>query len=819
MDKSTKESIEQAALVAHQIKSPLGTLQTLIRTLLGGFVGEFTPEQKRVLEAADRKVTDAMSTVKGLLALAEVTGARGERSKGEADLLAAVAEACERYRQDATEKQIELTCSTEGSEAWVEIAARPLQEALAALVDNALRYTPAGGRVAVSVTAPPGEGYAVVAVADSGIGIPEEERDRLFRPFYRASNAKKVLPSGTGLGLPFVLAVVQAGGGSIAVGRSSLGGAEFKIELPLRRAPSRHGRPREAAREPELRVLVIGGVAAGPKIAAKIMRLKPNAEVTVVERGRVLSYAGCGLPYYISGRVREQRELISTPEGVERSPEFFEKTKNVRIINRAEAVRIDRAGHRVLVADLIDGQQRWLRYDKLALATGARPIIPDIPGAHLANVFTLHGLEHAEGIRALLSQAQARDVVIVGGGLLGVEMTESFVVAGCRVTLVEKQPQLLPILDEEMAALVRRYLESKGVRVHLGTRVIGFEGDGKVRGVQTEQGLLPADMVIIGVGVYPNVRLALEAGLELGPTGALRVDEHLRTSDPDIYAAGDCVESVNLITGHPIWAPFGSTANKQGRVAAVNICGGDEVFPGVLGTAVCRLFELTVGRSGLTERQAREEGYAVATSVVPAEDRAHFMPSAAMIVLELVADLQTRKLLGIQAVGLGEAAKRVDVAVTAMTAGLTVDSLASLDLCYAPSYAEALDNIHTAANVLRNKLAGHMVGISAAEVRRRLAAGEPLLLLDVRSHAEVDELRIEGARHIPLAALRGRLADLPNDQEIIVFSHTSASAYEASLILRNDGYAQVKVLEGGLVMWTQGLAADSPDRRRRMIRG
>jgi len=473
-----------------------------------------------------------------------------------------------------------------------------------------------------------------------------------------------------------------------------------------------------------------------------------------------------------------------------------------RVLNRSEADSIDRQNHRVLVRDLISGDRKWLPYDKLAIATGAVPIVPTIPGTHLENIFALHGLEHAEGIRSNLSERRAKDVLIVGGGLIGVEMTESLVLAGCRVTLVEMRPQLLPILDREMAELVRTHFESKGVRVVLNTRVTGFEGDGRVQQVLTENGVFPADMVIMGVGVRPNVTLAAEAGLELGATGAIKVNDHMCTSDPDVYAAGDCVECVDLITRRPCYAPFGSTANKQGRVAAINMCGGDARFPGVLSTTVCKVFDYTVARTGLTEKQARESGYQTVSTFTPALDRAHFMPGAATIVIKLVGDAKTKKLLGIQAVGPGEAAKRVDVAVAAMTGGLTLDDISNLDLCYAPSYSDAMDNIHTACNVMKNKLDGRMIGITPMEVRRKLRASEDIVLLDVRTHAEFDEARIEGARHIPLGALRGRLDELPADKEIITFSRVSLSAYEAAIILKAHGFQKVKVMDGGMAMWS-----------------
>ncbi len=550
-----------------------------------------------------------------------------------------------------------------------------------------------------------------------------------------------------------------------------------------------------------MKIVIIGGVAAGPKTASKVIRLMPDAEVTVVEKGKLLSYAGCGLPYYVSGVVTEQKELLATPVGVVRDPVFFRKVKNVRVLNETEALRVDRAGKRVQVRALADGRESWLEYDKLVLATGGTPVVPPIPRVDLDGIFSLHGVHDAEGIRAVLAQGKAQDVVIVGGGLIGVETTEALVEAGCRVTIVEMLPQVLSMLDWEMARLVEKHMESKGVKVLTGSKVLSFEGEGHVRAVVTDQGTLPADMVVLAVGVRPNVKLAQEAGLKIGATGAIKVDDHMRTSDPNVYAAGDCVETVDLVTGKPCFVPLGSTANKQGRVAATNICGGDDVFPGVLGSTVCKVFDFCVARTGLTETAARQLGYEVTTAMAPGPDRAHYMPSAAPLLLKLVVDGKTRRLLGVEAVGPGTGDKRIDVGAMTITAGMTVDQLANADLCYAPPYAPAMDNIITAANVARNKLDGNMAGVSAAQVHRMMEAKEDFTLLDVRSPAEYEEVHLPGSTLIPLGSLRERLGELPRDKETVTFCKVSLRGYEAALILRAAGFDRLRVMDGGIAMW------------------
>jgi len=550
-----------------------------------------------------------------------------------------------------------------------------------------------------------------------------------------------------------------------------------------------------------MKVVIVGGVAAGPKAASKIIRLMPDADVTIVEKGRFLSYAGCGLPYYISGVVKEQKELMATPVGVVRDPVFFQNVKNVHVMNETEALEIDRASKCVRVREVVGSKESRLDYDKLVLATGASPFVPPIPKVDLNNIFSLHGVQDAEGIKAVLAEGKAQDVVIVGGGLIGVEVTEALVQRGCRVTMVEMLPQMLGILDWEIAKLVEQYMESHGVKVLTNTKVESFEGDGKVKAVVTGKVSLPADMVILAIGVRPNVQLAQVAGLEIGPTGAIKVDEHMRTSDPEIYAAGDCVESVDLLTGHPCYVPLGSTANKQGRVAAVNVCGGNECFPGVLGSTVCKVFDYCVARTGLTETAAREAGYEVVTALAPAPDIAHYMPEAKPLLLKLVADKASRRLLGAQAIGPGSGDKRIDVAAMAITAGLTLDQLANADLCYAPPYSPAMDNIITAANVARNKLDGHMVGVAPMEVCRMLEEKRNFVFLDVRSPAEYEEVRLPGSTLIPLGTLRGRLGELPSSKEIITFCKISLRGYEASLILKAAGFKKVRVMDGGVAMW------------------
>ncbi len=549
-----------------------------------------------------------------------------------------------------------------------------------------------------------------------------------------------------------------------------------------------------------MKVVVIGGVAAGPKTASRIRRLCDSAEVTVVEKGEFLSYAGCGLPYYISGMVKDQKELMATPVGVVRDSVFFRNVKDVHVMNRTEATVIDRENKAVTIRRE-NGETEVLDYDKLVLATGANSFIPPIPGVELKNIFNLKDIHDADAIKDKLAQHKALNAVIVGGGLIGVEVAEAFHEMGCRITLIEFLPHILPMMDPEMAALVEGHFESKGVKIQTGTRVTEFTGTDRVEKVITDQGEFPADIVIMAVGVRPTTKLAVDCGLEIGPTRAIAVDDCMQTSDPDIFAVGDCAEKTNMITGKSCYVPLGSTANKEGRVAANAICGIDDSFPGVLGSAICKIFDFSVARTGLGEKEARDAGYDVVTCQAPAPDKPHFIPTAKPLFLKLIADRKTRKLLGAQATGPGNADRRIDIAVTALSAGMTVDQLANLDLSYAPPFSPAMDNILAAANILRNKMDGYMDGLTPAEVAGMLERGEDFTLLDVRSPEEVGQMRIEGAVHIPLGAVRKRMGELDKNKPVVAFCKISLRGYEAALILKQAGFADVKVMDGGILMW------------------
>jgi len=800
MKNITNDPLKFAAMVAHQLKGPTASIGTILQTLMGEFAGPLSPKQRDLIQRALASCDQSLETAQRLLTISRAIN-DPSIFKGTVELSAIVRKAGVEYSEQASKHNINLTVKVNVEPAYAVGTEAAMTEMLDAVLSNAVKYTPDNGRIELILLYNEPMKVFEIRVADSGVGIAEENREKVFQPFFRTPGAHASSRPGTGLGLAFVKAIVEACDGNVHIDKSYLGGTEVVIKLKAAEAAETAVREKEKAVKKAMKVVIIGGVAAGPKTAAKIMRLMPDADVTIVEMGRLLSYAGCGLPYYISGVVKDQRELMSSPAGVVRDPIFFQQVKNVHLLNQTQAVEIDRKNKKVRVRHLVDNSQSILDYDKLVIATGSEPIKPQIEGITLKNIFTLHGVSDAEGIKAALDRGKARDVVIVGGGLIGIEMTEALVRKGCRVTIVECLPQIFRLLDIELGLLVENQLESHGVRVMTDTCVQRFDGSDAVKAVVTNNGTFPADMVIIAVGNKPNVWLAKQARLEIGITGAIKVNARMQTSDENIYAVGDCVENIEMITQRPVYIPLGSTANKQGRVAAINICGGNDSFGPVLGSVACKVFDYNVALTGLTEFGAKQAGFNVVSVLVPAPDREHFVAGAGVVMLKLVVDKDSRRLLGAQAIGPGETVKRIDVAATAIYGRMTVDQLATLDLCYAPPYAPVIDNIITAANVARNKLDGLVEGISPLQVRQWMDEKKDFILLDVRTPAEYRQQRIDGAVFIPLASLRARFVELNKDRTVVAFCNYSLRGYEAAIILTKEGFKDVRVLDGGLEMW------------------
>jgi len=557
-------------------------------------------------------------------------------------------------------------------------------------------------------------------------------------------------------------------------------------------------------------IVIIGGTACGPKVAARARRLNPKAKITIVEQDRDLSTATCGLPYYISNVIQSEEDLVR------RGHDFFRNVLDINVLTRTKALAINREAREVEILNLEEDSVTTLKYDRLVLATGSTPLMPDIEGSKLTGIFNLTKIKDARAIRNLLKSRGTRKAVIVGAGLIGLEMTEALVSQGVEVTVVEVLDRVLPtLLDFEMAAYVERHLRANGVNLLLGQRVIGIEDDGNgwVHEVITKDTRLEAGLVLLALGTRPNVNLAKDAGLSIGSVGGISVNQYLQTIDPDIYAGGDCVENVNRITQQKILAPLGSTANKHGRVIGTNVIGGCETFPGVLGTAIIKVFDYNVARVGLSEVQAREAGYDVTTCLIPGYEHATYYPNGKEIIVKLIAEKPNNRLLGGQVAGPGETAKRIDVLATSLTFGATVDDLASLDLSYAPPYNSAMDPLHNAANVIRNKQSGYARTLTPMEVNRKLDSGVDFILLDVRSPAESEKCHIEASqvRLIPLSELRDKLDELPSNIEIVTYCQTSVRAYQAQRILDGAGFSDIKFMDGSIRAWPYEIAGTRLD--------
>jgi NADPH-dependent 2,4-dienoyl-CoA reductase/sulfur reductase-like enzyme/rhodanese-related sulfurtransferase len=554
------------------------------------------------------------------------------------------------------------------------------------------------------------------------------------------------------------------------------------------------------------KIVVIGGVATGPKAASRARRRDPNAEIIIIEKGNLLSYAGCGMPYFIAGDIVDSNELMSTPAGVVRNSTFFQNVKDIKTLTRTLVESIDREKKEIRIVDLQSNESRLISYDKLVIATGSTHFRPPIEGSELNRIYTLGHPDDAIAIQNCANSEDVKSVAVFGGGLIGMEVTEAFIRLGLKVTVVEMIDRLLPkLLDVEISAFLANYLKSQGVNLRLSEKAIKLEGDenNNVRKVITDKGEVEADMIITAIGVRPNVELARKAGLKIGETGAIWVDEYMRTSDPDIYAGGDCVENTNLITGKKVYIPLGSTANKHGRIIGDNVTDGSETFKGVLGTTVFKILDYTLGCTGLTEKYARELGYNVITCIVPGHDVAHYYPDHAMIVTKLVVNKDNGKILGTQIIGPGEVDKRLDIIATAIAYGGTVKDIADLDLGYAPPYSNAIDIVAHAANVIRNKMDGLAKSITPMEVKAKIDNGDDFILLDVRTPAELQKAKLDDPRvkHIPLGALRARISELPKNKEIITFCAVSLRGYEAQRILDGLGFSDVKFMDGGLTTW------------------
>lgn len=556
------------------------------------------------------------------------------------------------------------------------------------------------------------------------------------------------------------------------------------------------------------KILIVGGVALGPKAASRCKRLMPDAEVTLVDENVYISYGGCGIPYYVSGEVQNLDDLRATPYHTIRDPEFFRAMKGVTVRNQTRALSIDRAAKTLLVKDVISGKEEKLPYDKLVLATGASPRVPPVEGKDLKNVLSLTRLEAADAIRTACQEGKVNEAVIVGGGFIGLEAAVALAdMWGVKVSVVEMMDQILPgVLSHSLARMAEHDCVSHKVDVYTSEKVLKLEGkDGAVSKVVTDKRELPAQLVIFAAGFIPNGRLAKDAGLDVAPFGAVVVDEHMRTSDPAIYAGGDCVAIRNIITDKLGYLPLGSMANRQGRVIGTNLAGGDATFPGYVGTWAVKLFEMSFCGTGLTVERARKEGYNAIGVSVEQLDRAHFYPEKNMMSLELVVDKPTRRVLGIQgACSAGDALKaRVDaVAGVLQYARPTVEDISNLEVSYAPPFASAMDVVNVVGNVADNVLAGRFKPVTGDQFMELWKNRDQnhIFFIDARPAKAGQAVQAQHPEwhSIPLEEIAARINEVPRDRPVALICNTGLRAYDSLLILARNGITDVVNSTGGM---------------------
>jgi NADPH-dependent 2,4-dienoyl-CoA reductase/sulfur reductase-like enzyme/peroxiredoxin family protein/rhodanese-related sulfurtransferase/TusA-related sulfurtransferase len=546
--------------------------------------------------------------------------------------------------------------------------------------------------------------------------------------------------------------------------------------------------------------VIVGGVAGGASCAARARRLSETASITLLERGRHISFANCGMPYHIGGQIADRRRLlVQTSEGMRTRFRI-----DVRI--GCEATGIDRQNRTVAVHDLASGVQYSLPYDALVLSPGAEPIRPDIPGADLPGVFTLRSLADMDAIKAAAEACKSARAVILGGGYIGLEMAEALRDRQMEVSLVQHSGQVMTALDAEMAAPLNRELALHGVDLHLGATITAIgQHEGGLRVTLSTGESIVCGLVILSVGVRPEAKLARDAGLAIGSRGGIVVDDHMRTSDEAIFAVGDAIEVKHFLGGQQTLLPLAGPANRQGRIAADNIFDRPSVYHGSQGTAICKVFGLAVGLTGLSEKELRRLGRPYDKVYVHPASHASYYPGASPLSLKLLFDPQDGKILGAQAIGSEGVDKRLDVLAVAIRAGLTVRDLRDMELCYAPPYGSAKDPINYAGFVATNVLDGDVASCHAQACMK--PAGDQVLL-DVRTPEEVEAGTIPGARNIPLDQLRERLGELPRDKEILAFCQVGLRGYLGCRILKANGF-RCRNLSGGYKTYKDFAAAEA----------
>ena len=536
-----------------------------------------------------------------------------------------------------------------------------------------------------------------------------------------------------------------------------------------------------------MKIIVIGAVAGGTSAAAKARRNNDSAEIIIYEKDQDISYSGCGLPYYLGGKVGSIQEL--TP----RSPDFFKSKYNIDIHIRHEVLKIDIPTKTLVIKNLDSGAVFNDTYDKLILSTGAQAFVPPIKGIELENVFFLRNVQNALKIKAFMDNHHPKTAVVVGTGFIGFEVMENLEACGIKVTLVERAGKLTPNLDEDMSLYLEKRLSKRKIPIFKNANVV----EATSQGVILENGtLIPGEMIIVATGVKPNVTLAREAGLLLGVTGAIRVDERMMTIDTDIYACGDCIETWSTVTKRPHYRPLGSTANKTGRICGDNITGGNVVYPGNLSTGIFKLFDISIGSTGLSEAEARSQGYDIEICHNIKPDKPGYYGGQEMLI-KAIADRSTQKLLGVQIIGYEGVDKRLDVFVTLITYGATVDEIFNLDLGYAPPFSTTKDPVHYTGMILDNALNKDRKLMTAADLKKKLNNKEVYQIIDTRVTAQYRDGHLPEAQNIPHEDLRDKLDQLDPTLPVITYCNKGVTGNATQNILLNHDFKNVYNLSGG----------------------
>ena len=547
------------------------------------------------------------------------------------------------------------------------------------------------------------------------------------------------------------------------------------------------------------KIVIVGGVAGGASCAARCRRLDETAEILLLDRGPYVSFANCGLPYYVGDVIKDESKLLLASEAL------FRDRFNIEVRTRHEAVAIDRDKREIEVRELATGRVYRESYDALVLSPGAMAVRPPLQGIDLPGIFVMRSIPDSRDVRAWIDAKQAKSAVVVGGGFIGLEMAENLAHRGLSVTVVEMLNQVMPPLDPEMAQPVQQHMEAHGIKMALGDGVAGFETNGTGQlVVSTKSGAAHAgDLVILAIGVRPETALAKAAGLELGERGGIRVDDQMHTSDPHIWAVGDAVETRDIITGQATLIPLAGPANRQGRIAADVICGRDSHFRGVQGTAICGVFDIAVASTGASEKALQRAGITDYDKVyLHPNQHVGYYPGAKQINLKLIFRKSDGRILGAQAVGEADVARRIDVIATAIQFGGTVYDLEEAELCYAPQFGGAKDPVNFAGMISSNALRGDNPLADWGQL-----GSDGAFLLDVRDPDEFEEGHIPGAFNLPLNEIRTRMAELPRDREISIYCGVGQRAYYATRLLLQNGY-RAKNLAGGIRTYKQIAAAN-----------